>query len=191
MQDEYLKDRQWYVDFYLQKWRQQWPSGPVRGSGQSIIIHNDHEVLNRDFDQVMLVGYTQTLFSIIDSRFRLFTVALDSTACDNGTASFFKVYNWLLGQIDRKQQYQNFLKFFSYMRNTIHNNGVYMSRIYPKEDISYRGKIYNFEYGKPVSYNNPYELLYSEITPDVVDMMEDIILNTKILQIPSVPDPMA
>jgi hypothetical protein len=80
--------------------------------------------------------------------------------------------------------------FFSYMRNTS-TTIAYMSRIYPKEDISYRGKIYNFEYGKPVSCNNPYELLYSEITPDVVDMMEDIILNTKILQIPSVPDPMA
>lgn len=162
----------------------------MRGSGQCAIIHNDNEVLNRDFNQVMLVGYTQTLFSIIDSGFRLFTVALDSTACDNGTASFSKVYDWLLGEIDRKQHYQNFIKFFSYMRNTIHNNGVYMNKKYPKEDINYRGKIYNFEYGKPVSYNNPYELQYLEITPDLVDLTEDIILNTgKILQIPSIPDP--
>jgi hypothetical protein len=47
LQDEYLSNRQWYVEFYLQKWGQQWPSGPVRGSGQSIIIHNDHEQLKR------------------------------------------------------------------------------------------------------------------------------------------------
>jgi hypothetical protein len=190
LQDEYLNDRQWYVDIYLQKWGQQWPPGPVRGS-RDIILHNDHELLNRDFNQVILVGYTQTLFSIIDSGFRLFRVALDSTACDNGTACFFKIYNWLLDEIDRKQQYQNFMKFFSYMRNTIHNNGRYMNKKSPKEDISYRGQAYHFENGKPVSYPNPYELLFLEITADVVDMMEDIILNTQILQIPSVPDPMA
>lgn len=65
-----------------------------------------------------------------------------------------------------------------------------MNKKSPKEDISYRGQAYHFEYGKPVSYPNPYELLFLEITVDVVDMMEDIILNTKILQIPSVLDPM-
>jgi hypothetical protein len=53
-----------------------------------------------------------------------------------------------------------------------------MNKKSPKEDISYRGQAYHFEYGKPVSYPNPYELLFLEITVDVVDMMEDIILNT-------------
>ncbi|MFZ0897065.1 MAG: hypothetical protein WAZ77_21395 [Candidatus Nitrosopolaris sp.] len=77
------------------------------------------------------------------------------------------------------------------MRNAVHNNGVYLNKNDPKIDINYREKIYNFEYGRPVSYPNPYELLYWEITANLVDMMEDVILNTKILQIPSVPDPMA
>jgi hypothetical protein len=74
-----------------------------------------------------------------------------------------------------------FFDCFAALQNKIpiiHNNGRYMNKKSPKEDISYRGQAYHFEYGKPVSYPNPYELLFLEITVDVVDMMEDIILNT-------------
>jgi hypothetical protein len=59
--------------------------------GKYGVIHNDHEVVNRDFDQVMLVGYTQTLFSIVESRFRLFTISINPTACKNGTDIFYNI----------------------------------------------------------------------------------------------------
>jgi hypothetical protein len=77
------------------------------------------------------------------------------------------------------------------MRNTIHHNGRHMNKKYPGKPITYRRKTYNFVYGQPVIYPDPFRLLYIEITPDVIDMMEDIILSPKILSLNSVPDPMA
>lgn len=99
--NEYLNDKQSRVDIYLQKWGHQWPVGPVRGSND-VVVSNDHNLLTKDFKEVMLIGYTQALFSIIDSKFRLFTVALDPRACNNGIDSFFKIFAWLLDQIGKK-----------------------------------------------------------------------------------------
>ena len=45
---------------------------------KKLVLHNDHSIINKDFDQVMLIGYTQTLFSIMESRFRLFVEALSN-----------------------------------------------------------------------------------------------------------------
>jgi hypothetical protein len=59
--NEYLNDKQSWVDIYLQKWGQQWPVGPVRGSND-VVVFNDHNLLTKDFKEVMLIGYTQ-LFS--------------------------------------------------------------------------------------------------------------------------------
>ena len=75
LKEEYLQHRQWYVNIYLEKWRQAWPTSATVG-GKSLVHHNDHHLLNKDFDQVMLIGYTQTLFSIMESRFRLFVEEL-------------------------------------------------------------------------------------------------------------------
>ena len=98
----------------------------------------------------MLIGYTQTLFSIMESRFRLFVEALGSKVC-----------------------------------------GVYFNMKYPRpKPISYKGKEYKF-HRESVNVGNPYELLFYQITPDIIYMFNDIILNSeRILTIPWIPDPM-
>jgi hypothetical protein len=103
----------WYVEKYLHKWGQSWPVT----TGRIGMILNDHEVLNSDFDQVVLIGYTQILFSIIDSRFRLFTTTIDPMACNEGTDKFSNISEWLLKQLNKKEQYENLLKFFALIRN--------------------------------------------------------------------------
>lgn len=56
--------------------------------------------------------------------------------------------------------------------------------------IEYKGKTYNFEHKNPVIYGYPFKLLFQQITPDVIDMMEDIILNSdKLIKIQSIPEP--
>jgi hypothetical protein len=61
---------------------------------------------------------------------------------------------------------------------------------YQNISLEYRQKTYNFDHDKPVVYSNPFELVYFEITSDVIAMMKDIILDSeKILNIPSIPDP--
>ena len=83
-----------------------------------------------------------------------------------------------------------FIKFFALIRNTIHNNGIYLNKR-DQEPISYKGKTYYFEYGKPVNYYPAFEFLIFDITPDVIFVFKDIILGSdKILSIPWIKDPM-
>jgi hypothetical protein len=99
----------------------------------------------------------------MESRFRLFIVAIKPTACQSGTDLFYKVRDCLLSEI-KKEGYKEMLEFFALIRNTIHNNGVYFNK---NKTLRYRGKEYNFEYGKITDYGNPYELLFYKITPDI------------------------
>jgi hypothetical protein len=188
LKEEYLKERQWYIEIYLQKWGQSWPVT----AGRLGTILSDHTIQNSDFDQVMLIAYTQILFSIIDSRFRLFTTAIDATACNEGTEKFYKIHDWLLKRLNKKGQYENFLKFFALIRNTVHHNGRYMNKRYPKPPpISYKQRTYTFEHKKVVEYEGgAFQLLLFEITPDLISMLEDIISSDVILKGPSIPDPM-
>ena len=144
--------------------------------------HNDHNELNAELDKVMLVGYIQTLFSITESRFRLFVIAINPNACNNGRDSFSNIYTHLLSKINKKK-YKGMLNLFTHIRNTIHNNGVYLAKDEddPKPHaLKYKGNTYRFEDGKAVDYKrHSFELIFYEITPDIIHMFEDIILNSK------------
>jgi hypothetical protein len=181
LKEEYLKNREWYVETYLSKWGQSWPV-----IGQVI---KDYNILNHDFDHVMLIGYIQVLFSIIDSGFRLFTRTIDPLACNQGTDSFHNIKDWLLKRLNKKKQYDNLLNLFVLMRNTIHNNGVYLNEKLPRQTISYKGKVYTFENRKVVKYGSANQLLFFEITPDIISMLENIVKSDIIFKGPSIPDP--
>jgi hypothetical protein len=102
---------------------------------------------------------------------------------------FWEVRNSLLREIN-KENHREFIEFFALIRNTIHNNGVYLNRKKQKP-ILYKSKIYHFEYGKPVDYYRAFEFLIFDLTPDVISMFQDIILGSdKILSIPWIKDPM-
>jgi hypothetical protein len=193
LRKEYLSHKEWFEETYIGKWEQRWPI--VR---TNMIINNDlmqsyTELITKDFDQVMLVAHTQCLFSIIESRFRIFTQALDSKACAEGTAEFYKIRDWLLDRLNKenKDEYKETIYFFQLIRNSIHNNGRHMNKKYPEKPPVYRGRPYSFEYGKPVELMNPDNLFFFELPTDILSMMEDIIKSIEILNIPTIPDPMA
>jgi hypothetical protein len=170
LKSEYLDNREWYIDIYLKKWEQQWP---VIG-GKYGVVMNDHELLNSDLHQVMLGGYIQLLYSVIESRFRIFTIVIDREACKQGTGNFNEVYHWLLGRLGKNEQpYENLLIFFGRIRNTIHNNGFYMNIDNPKPPpIIYHGRKYTFEHTKALDLKGgAYRLFILEITPDLITMM--------------------
>jgi hypothetical protein len=100
-------------------------------------IINDHQVLTMEFNEVMLMGYTQILFSIVESKFRLFQTAINPNAKEGDF--FINVYTLLLKTLD-KCQYQKLIEFFSLIRNTIHNNGIYVNANKPHIPIEYREK---------------------------------------------------
>jgi hypothetical protein len=170
------------------------PFQGIKGRGLLMPGVNDYHLMMIDeFNYVMLVAYSQVLYSIMESKFRLFLLALDQHALDN-IERFSYVYPLLLKEIRRKTKYRRLIRFFSFIRNTIHNNGMHRNKREPNVRMKYKGKLFKFQYDRMVKYPYPFSaltvlLLY--ITPDVIEMMEDIILNTKLKKIQSIPEPAA
>ena len=170
------------------------PFEGIKGCGLMMPEINDYRLMMiKEFDQVMLVAYSQVLFSIMESKFRLFLLALDQHALDD-IERFSYVYPLLLKKTRRKTKYRRLIRFFSFVRNTIHNNGKHRNKREPNVRMKYKGKLFKFQHDSMVKYPYPFSaltvlLLY--ITPDVIDMMEDIILNTKLKKIQSIPEPAA
>lgn len=123
LKKKYLDRREWYDEVYLSKYEQQWPAGV---SGKTLQTIEDHNMLT-------IVVYTQVLFSTVQQ------MTLDSNALKGKSNAFYHVYTWLLPRVNKhKTQYQNLIKVFSYIRNTIHNNGQYMDTEHPYVSIEYR-----------------------------------------------------
>ncbi len=119
----------------------------------------------------------------------MFTAALDPIACNQGTDSFQNVYQWLLKRTNNGK-YNNLLNFFRLIRNTIHNNGVYVDINNQKQMIYHKGKTYNFEHAKPVKNDDLYKLLFTEIPTDLISMIEETINSNAVSQVPLIKDPM-
>jgi hypothetical protein len=88
------------------------------------------------------------------------------------------------------------LDIFRFVRNTIHNNGEYLAKDEddPKLDsLTYKHITYRFEDRKVTGYKrHSFELIFYEINSGVIDMFEDIILDSPILlKITHIEDPLA
>lgn len=146
----------------------------------------DHYIA--EFEDFLTIGYVHTLFSSIESSFRIFTRALDPNACHKGTDDFMNIYQWLLTKLNL-WNYLCMLHLLRLMRNTIHNNGVYYHRKNLKEIVSYNGKTYTFEQGKGVEYGDVWKLLQFQIMPDIKRMMTQMVNTKDISSIPQILDP--
>ena len=196
--NEYLNNPlnpHWYNKIYLSKYRQQQPEigyvplEGIKGRGLLMPEINDYRLnLINEFEDVLRVAYSQVLYSIMESKFRLFLLALDQHALDN-TDKFSSVYHLLLKKIE-KRKYEHLIWFFSLIRNTIHNNGKYWNTRMRCVCTKYKGNIFKFEHDNMVNLSGgAFTVLLLYITPDVIDMMEDIILNSKLIKINSIPEP--
>ena len=182
LKEEYLDDPIWYRNIYLSDYKQQPPE--IR---QVKFPINRHRVLIKEFHEVMILSYSQVLYSIIESKFRLFLKNIDPSSEEG--ESFNRVRGKLLSKI-RKTQYEHLIWFFSLIRNTIHDNGKHTNKKLPCVCTKYKGNIFKFELNKMVNYHGgSFTLLLKQITPDVIDMMEDIILNSDLKNFDSIPEP--
>jgi len=80
---------------------------------------------------------------------------------------FYDVYTCLLKGVE-KTHYQEFIRFFSLIRNTIHSNGVYMKASKRYDSSEYGAKTYEFKHNEFVKYPDgvrPSNLLLLQITP--------------------------
>lgn len=194
----------WYNNIYITKEKQPHPEigyVPFKGEkGRGLVIPeiNDYRlILIKEFKDVMRVAYSQVLYSIMESKFRLFLMTGYPDALENRKKReerrdiFYNVYKCLLEETG-KTRYEHLIWFFSLIRNTIHNNGKYWNKTVRCVCTKYKGTEFIFEHGKMVTLPDDalkWILLY--ITPDFIDMMKDIILNTKLKDCDFIPEPTA
>ena len=118
------------------------------------IPDGDKQAYARQFENFSKIGFVHALFSAIESSLRLFLRALDPAACNGGTAEFKSIYDCLFNSKLAKTPTDGtqLLDLLRLIRNTIHNNGVYISPRGGAVTLNWQGKTFDFKQGVAVDF---------------------------------------
>jgi hypothetical protein len=162
------------------------------GTAKEKIPPNDANIYINEFVNFAKIAFVQFLFSSIESGFRILLRAVDPSACSQGTAEFKSVYECLLrsklattppGGID-------LLDLLRFIRNTVHNNGVFFNRSGTDEQVAYKGKTYSFFYGKAVDFVTWDSLI--SVAQDLIDLVVAVVSDGSVAGIAGrIQDPFA
>lgn len=130
-------------------------------------------------------AFLHFLFSEIESSFRIFLRHLNPVAANGAKDDFSKVYKALKIEIKPTLKgSDNLINLLRESRNTIHNNSAYFNRNSSNDkQITYRGKIYEFKHGKPISFAT-WEWLF-EMFEDILELYIKVIYDPKIIGVRS------
>jgi hypothetical protein len=136
-------------------------------------------------------GFLHKLFSTIENTSRLILRALDPTASNNATSSIYSVWQELFPRLTAQAPNSaDLLTLLRLTRNTIHNNGVYVSKQQQDEHVTYEGTIYDFTHMKPINFVNWTFLI--ERLDDVRELLVSIVSDATVIGIPNpILDPFA
>ncbi len=99
--------------------------------------------------------------------------------CNDGRGKIMDIYNRLLGR--KFSNYECLLKLLTLGRNTMHNNGVYFpNRKGDNRHVTYKNVAYDFIDGQSVQYGNLTKLVFFDIAPDMLKMINDIVNSPKV-----------
>jgi len=154
-------------------------------TSKTAIPHTDANIYIREFDMFAKMGCVQFVFLSIESGFRILLRSIDSGACNGGTAEFKSVYECLLKtKLTSTPTYSvELLDLLRYVRNTVHNNGVYYHKDGNDASVVYKGTTYNFLFSKPVDFVT-WEFVLS-LTEDVVKLLREVDCDSSVESISS------
>ena len=164
-----LSDRNWWVSNH-----------------RKYVSIDDIQNLVDQFTGFLKIAFVHSVFSSIESSMRLFLMAIDPTACSNGTDNFKNIYSTLLKRLNL-QQYEPLIDLWRLVRNSVHNNGIYYPRNLKDETIYYNGTTYKFEVGSPIDFVN--WQLCLDLTKDMEKMIVEVVYSKKISSLNNVIDP--
>lgn len=136
-----------------------------------------------EYKKAIKFSFIVFLVSSIENSFRVLLRAIDSGACNGGTADFKSIYETLLRTklstplID----YIDLLDLLRHIRNTVHNNSVYFHKNGLDQQVSYRGVTYKFQQGKAVDFLEWSNLL--PITADAIELLARVVSDPSITRI--------
>ncbi|SRR5258706_1165011 len=136
------------------------------------VDENGMRVAGDDFEMLLRIGMGVNLVSCVESSFRIFTKALNPSACSNGTAEFKSIYEFIFKQLGL-QQLVTLLDLLRNIRNTIHNNGLFFPPKGQNQTVIYNGTVYHFEVGQLTHFVTTEFLI--EILPDLLSLTEAVV----------------
>jgi hypothetical protein len=150
-------------------------------------------VLTVEFERSLKYGFGISIFTLIESSFRIFLRAVDSAACKNATTAFDSIYKSLLGSkqlnfsINDRQTAEELLDFIRIIRNLIHNDGVYFDEEGKDKTVTYLGIQYSLYIGRPVDF--VYWDLLLTLANDVRRLLFQVISHPNIIMQSQITDP--
>jgi len=117
-------------------------------------------------------SYAELLFASIESSLRIFVRIIDPKACNEGKASFSSISDYLLAKTNL-EKYKPLLDLFRLIRNTSHNNGIYLPEKNGNKTITWKDNSFTFEVGKQILFVTFPFLI--ELSKDLKEMLAGII----------------
>jgi hypothetical protein len=147
--------------------------------------------MRKVFSEFLIIGFYHSFFSAIESSFRIYLRELDLIACNKGTANFESIYKYLFKKLKLRQRrvYTKLLDLLRYIRNTIHNNGVYFHMDGKNKRIQYKGKRHFFKIGKPVKFRGGLLNFLPTLMHDILKMIEGVVYSSAIISRTEIIDP--
>jgi hypothetical protein len=145
-----------FINKHLLPHENEWWSDPQQAPLFGECELRDRSILANYYNNAF-VKYTvmHKLFGEIESTFRQLLRKIDSSAANNATADIKGVFGALCARIGNKPAgAAELLKLLRLSRNTIHNNGVFYSETQTDDEVTYKGKTYQFTHAKPISFVN-------------------------------------
>jgi hypothetical protein len=137
-------------------------------------------------DIILRIGFIQFIFAAMESTLRVILRALDPKACRGGTATFESIYRCLLKKL-RLGNWEPLLKFLRLVRNTEHNNGVFLPESGKDDTAVFNGKSYEFKVGARIDFLN-WELL-TDLLNSIEMILFEIISHPQVCSLGSIDDP--
>ena len=155
------------------------------------ISKKDREIYAKEYDMFLKLGLFQFTYSSIESSLRLMLKSLDLQACSNSTAEFKNIYNCFFKKINlsNKENHIELLDLFRFIRNSIHNNGVYFHKSNQNVKLNYKNKEYSFIIGNKIDFAT-WDFTF-ELIKDIEIMLKEILGNSNITPISEIIDPFA
>ena len=131
-------------------------------------------------------------FSSLESSLRVIVKVVYPTKfvdkAGNFTGNFIDIAKSLLK--NKYSQHKDLLELLRLLRNTNHNNGVYMPEVKgDNRTVSYKQKNYQFTDGTPVNLDDTFRLYMFSITPDVLKLIKDIVNSQDVAEQSQIIDP--
>lgn len=134
----------------------------------------------RNLESIIKHSFFVFFLSRIEWTFRKLVTYLSPGECLNGNADFKQIYDHILRKLNLKK-YVALYDVCRTVRNSVHNNGYYISKKGTDIMIRWKGNDYRFRHQNPISFMTHDKWL--ELSTDLINSLEEI------LQQPSIEAP--